>query len=168
MGRPALPISDPSEAEIASFWRRVDRSPGGVACWPWIGGHNLQGYGVVRFGGRMMNASRASWYLANGQIPDGSYVLHRCDNPVCVNPRHLFAGTQRENVADMDGKGRRARGYRVSIRGENHAAARLTDEAVAAIRSALAEGRTRRSIAREFGVSHTYVGMLARGELRVG
>lgn len=154
------------EHAIRRFWSHVDRSGGSTACWPWTAGTNIGGYGVTKLHGHLINASRAAWIIENGAIEPGLYVLHHCDRRICVNPRHLYVGSQRRNVADMDQRGRRARGYRVSRRGEDHQAARLTDETVAGIRAAVADGATRRAVAREFGVSHTYVGMLIRGEKR--
>lgn len=170
MGRPVLPISEPSHAEVLAFFDRVDRSAGRAACWPWTGVRNPQGYGVARIGGRQMNASRAAWFLEHGPILEGHYVLHHCDRPECVNPRHLFTGTQRENVADMDRKGRRARGYRISDphRGEHHQAAKLTDEQVEAIRVLRAAGWTQRRIGSLMGISHTHVGLIEQGRLRAG
>lgn len=80
---------------------------------------------------------------------------------------HLFVGTQQQNVADMDTKGRRGRGWHPIRRGEVHQAARLSDATVAEIRSAIASGEGQRRIASRFGISHTYVGKLGRREMRV-
>lgn len=169
MGRPTVTglQGDVDDLTIQRFWARVDRSGGGTACWPWTGGRNLGGYGVTKLQGHMVNASRAAWIITNGPIEPGLYVLHHCDHAICVNPRHLYAGSQRSNVTDMDRRGRRARGYRVSRRGEDHQAARLTDETVASIRADMAAGGKQRHVAARYGVSHTYVGMLVRGEKRV-
>lgn len=80
--------------------------PGLGSCWEWTGSRNKKGYGVFRAIGRVELAHRASWALANGLIPSGLCVLHKCDRPSCVNPAHLFIGTQADNVADMEAKGR--------------------------------------------------------------
>lgn len=87
------------------FWPRVDTSGGPDACWEWTRGRDPHGYG--RFATPNSDlAHRASWELHNGPIPAGLNVLHHCDNPPCVNPRHLFLGTQKDNVDDMVAKGR--------------------------------------------------------------
>jgi hypothetical protein len=84
---------------------KIDRR-GPDECWLWRGRKTVCGYGEVRFGGKSQLAPRVVYSLAVGPIPDGLYVLHRCDNPPCCNPAHLFVGTQRDNVADMMAKGR--------------------------------------------------------------
>lgn len=85
------------------FWSRVEKGP---ACWEWVGGRNADGYGEVRADGRMQKAHRVSWALAHGPIPPGMHVCHTCDNPPCVNPEHLFLGTNRANMRDRQAKGR--------------------------------------------------------------
>lgn len=98
------------------FWASVNRG-GENDCWIWTGAARPTGYGICRWRQRPDGAHRVSWEMANGRaVPDGMYVLHRCDNPQCVNPRHLFVGTHSDNMRDMLAKGRG--------RWRNHAAKR--------------------------------------------
>lgn len=98
---------------MGSTWRRSpeERFWGRVAiggpndCWEWTSSWQGQHGKVWRFG-RCIGAHVYSWILAHGELPDGSWVLHRCDNPPCVNPNHLFLGTSEDNQRDMAAKGR--------------------------------------------------------------
>lgn len=112
-----LPLRDRFEAKVQCT----------ESCWLWRGARYPAGYGVIWSGGKNVFAHRASWELAHGQIPDGQCVLHRCDNPSCVNPEHLFLGTKGENCSDRSAKGRDAFG-------ESNGMAKLTDERVRSIR----------------------------------
>lgn len=98
------------------FWMKVDKSAGPDDCWLWISGMS-NGYG--RFGirqGVIEYAHRMAWLLTKGPIPDGLFACHKCDNPRCVNPAHLFLGTHLDNIADRDAKGRVAKGDKAGAR----------------------------------------------------
>ncbi|WP_332763973.1 HNH endonuclease signature motif containing protein [Phenylobacterium sp.] len=137
---------------LASY--EIDKVSG---CWNWIGGRRSRRYGQIYAFGRRMSAHRASWMLNRGPIAAGLVVCHRCDNPLCVNPDHLFLGTQADNVADMDSKGRRGR-----VRGEAVNTAKLTAEQVLEIR-ALFGRLPHRMIAERFGVTKSQIDKIRSG-----
>ena len=103
--RRATAASWTNSRRLRMFWARVIKSDG---CWEWSGATNGHKYGRVMKGGRWTGAHRVSWVIHHGKIPDEALVLHRCDNPSCVNPAHLFLGTQEDNIRDMVRKGRHA------------------------------------------------------------
>jgi len=128
------------------FWEKVQRSDG---CWLWAGAHNQWGYGriVDVLGARkLVSAHRVSWEIHRGKIPVGLHVLHRCDNPPCVNPDHLFIGTARDNKADEVRKKRHNFGSRNGM-------AVLTDTLVSELRRRCAAGEQQLKLAREYGLS---------------
>jgi hypothetical protein len=86
------------------FWLRVRRVNSG--CWRWTGSLDSTGYGQVKRAGRRISAHRYAWEIARGPIAEGLAICHRCDDPRCVNPAHLFLGTQRDNIQDSVAKGR--------------------------------------------------------------
>jgi hypothetical protein len=90
------------------FWAKVDKSAGDAECWPWTAGRNRHGYGLYAFEGKTILANRGLWILLHGAVPEGRFVLHHCDNPPCVNPEHLYLGTQAENMRDLVVRGRHA------------------------------------------------------------
>jgi hypothetical protein len=136
------------------FWAKVDKDGPihpklGTRCWLSTGVKDKGGYGYMRVRGSLVSMHRYSWELHFGAIPDGLDVCHRCDNRVCVNPTHLFLGTQAGNNADMVAKDRQAKG-------EDFPQAKLTKEDVREIRRRYALGgprNTLRALASEFGVS---------------
>ncbi|MER6171321.1 HNH endonuclease [Streptosporangium sp. NPDC001681] len=102
---------------------------------------------------------RVAWELANGPIPDGMKVCHRCDNPPCCNPAHLFLGTIADNNADRDQKGRQ-----VSLQGEEHGSAKLTADQVDAIRELASADVPQELIARAVGIHKSHVSLISRGK----
>lgn len=135
-----------------TFWARVDKSGGAEACWECTGARDRQGYAYAYspITGKTSRAHRAAWIYTYGQIDSGLQVCHRCDNPACCNPSHLFLGTDAENKADMDGKGRRARGSR-----QGHAV--LDEESVGAICGLINAGLSDTAIGSQFGVARAVI-----------
>ena len=93
------------------FWNNVVVLTYDLGCWLWVSRTNEDGYGRTDWKGRSTFAHRVAWELKNGPIPDGLQVLHKCDNPPCCNPDHLFLGTNLDNVKDKISKGRMQRPF---------------------------------------------------------
>lgn len=90
-----------SQKYIDSFWSKVEKT-GENSCWKWKAFKNKQGYGRMGIGpSECVNAHRVSWVIHFGQIPERNFVCHKCDNPECTNPKHLFIGTRQDNINDM-------------------------------------------------------------------
>lgn len=135
-------------ASIADrFWSKVKKGPG---CWEWQAACDPDGYG--RFGGKL--AHRTAWLLTNGDA-GASCLLHKCDNPPCVRPDHLFLGTRADNLADMRRKGRERH-----ARGERAGKAKLTREQVLVIYRST---DSIRSLARDYGVSYASIHLIRTG-----
>ncbi len=145
---------------------KVDVNTG---CHEWTGGKTTQGYGNFRFNGRVSLAHRVSWTLRYGGITNGLHCLHKCDNPSCVNPEHLFLGTHQDNMADRDAKGRGKQ-----LRGEAHCSATITREQAQDVVNKLSVvkrhsgGRVKngelRRVADETGVSYLTVRSISGGQ----
>lgn len=142
------------------FWSKADTSGGPDSCWEWQDHRVRAGYGAVRVGDKIKRAHRVAYELAYGPIPAGHYVCHRCDNPPCVNPRHLFAGTPAENSQDRESKGRRK-----PARGSRSGMAKLTETDVVDILRRLQSGEKQKPIAAIYGVDFTLISMIKRGKI---
>src|SRR6185369_2637075 len=130
------------------LWPRLKIADNG--CWEWQGGTDKDGYGSLaanEYGKREQRTHRVAWILTFGKIPDGKWVLHKCDNPSCCNPSHLFLGDAASNNADMLTKGRQK--YMFGALCTN---AKLKEHQVLEIRRLHAEGMIQRKIAKQFGV----------------
>lgn len=142
------------------FWSKVDKRSADE-CWEWRGTRKESGYGrhwLPRLG-RYQQAHRVMWELRNGPVPAGQCVCHRCDNPGCVNPGHLFLATHLGNMRDKVAKGRAARQA-----GERHPGSKLTEAEVAGIRVAYAsENITQRQLAKRYGVVQRTVARIVTG-----
>lgn len=144
------------------FWSKV-KMRGLNECWEWQAvKRENNGYGLFGVEGTMLYAHRVAWSLMNGKIPDGMYVLHKCDNRSCCNPNHLFLGTHQDNMSDMVNKGRQSR---ISRPGAMNPNAKLTESQVIEIRSKYKlGGTTLKKLASEYGVSFSNISRVIRGQ----
>lgn len=142
-------------------------------CWEWTAAKYRNGYGRLRVGSlangtrRMALAHRVSFEMFNGPIPGEAVVMHVCDNPGCVNPGHLRAGTQKDNIRDCVAKGRHrpgAGGARTPQSGEKNGNAKLSAADVELIRRVVDSGEAKVHIATRFGISDTHVARIANRE----
>lgn len=148
------------------FWEKVDKR-GPDECWLWTASFKSGSYGSIRIGRRAVRAHRVSYELANGPIPEGdgahgTCVLHRCDTPSCVNPAHLFLGSQADNIHDCESK---SRGNHP--KGESVGTVRLSDHAVVALRCLrLVGGHTHHELSRLIDCSPAQVSNILSGKAR--
>ena len=175
-----MPRKYTPEESRRSFWAKVDRR-GHDECWPWLACRDRDGYGIVaRRAWGTAFAHRIAWILAYGEIPAGLCACHSCDNPSCVNPTHLWLGTNADNIADRHAKGRDARGDDIwarrepemhretmrawhrahpdkAARGERSGTAKLSTDDVIAIRASFASGASKAELARVYGVTRAAI-----------
>ena len=159
------------------FWAKVAKTDDG--CWNWTASKRYKGYGAFcyyRDDGTLVQgrAHRYSWEIHNGDIPDGMFVLHSCDNPACVNPDHLFLGTNQDNVDDMMRKGRHRPKTRNTVcvesgkwkKGTSHWNYRLDDSVIVAIRNDRLCGLSYSILSKKYGVNMSYVFRICTGKAR--
>jgi len=156
--------------DIARFWKKIHiRGPD--ECWEWQAAKVPYGHGHFSLEGREFRAHRIMWEIFNGPIPNGLFLCHRCDNPPCCNPRHLFLGTQADNIRDAVRKDRMATGERHgrhthperTARGEQNGQSKLTAKKVRAIRCKYSDGDINMgALAQEYGVHETAIQRIVR------
>lgn len=134
------------------FWDYVDKGEPGE-CWEWQAGVNGKGYGYFKVQGESVGAHRISYRLINGPIEDGLCVCHTCDNPACVNPAHLWLGTQSDNLKDAAKK----------LRNPGQTSAQLDPADVEEIRDRYERGETQQKLGDEFGVSQPEISRIVNG-----
>lgn len=133
----------------SKFWERVYKTN---YCWNWKAGKDEKGYGLF-WCKKTWRAHRFSWVVHYGEIPNNLHVLHKCDNPKCVNPEHLFLGTNQDNVNDKFKKGRN-----YNVKGEKHKLAKLNDTDIIEIRKLYNNGNfTLKEIAKKYKVYYTTI-----------
>ena len=150
------------DKDVERFWAKVDKSAGDQGCWEWIASRDKKGYGAFGLNGKRVQSHRLSAAMAGLDI-EGLCVCHKCDNPSCVNPDHLFAGTKADNNRDMVEKGRASRFKGSMNKGSAHGNSKLTEEDVVEIKERLRAGETQTSIAKDFGVSRITVSHINTG-----
>lgn len=153
-----MQIERTAEEVRSLFWKRV-AILGHDECWEWRGCKTDSGYAQIWINKRGYYVHRIAWLLTHGDIPEGVFVLHRCDNRICVNLNHLFLGSHQDNMDDKVSKGRQHH-----PRGELHGAAKLTDETVLRIRG-MYPLYNQYQLSEMFGVSQAHISHIIRREV---
>lgn len=153
-----VPIPDFGSATLARFEAKIDRQGD---CHIWMAYTDKRGYGHLNVRGQPYLATRVAYKLATGEDPKELLVCHRCDNPSCVNPDHLFLGTNADNMRDRDAKGRVARG---SNSGPNRrGSGKLNEAVVIEIKRAISNGARTSDMAKQYGVGQPQISNIKHG-----
>lgn len=151
-------FEQPSHKTLDRFNAYIDKTPNEKGCWVWVG--SITYYGYARFHITRLNcvmASRYQYFLCYGNFTTALRVCHKCDNPRCVNPEHLFLGTDKDNMQDKKAKGR-------ALNGENIKQHKLTDDQIDEIRGLWLTGEyTQSQIGSKFGVDQSHISLVVRG-----
>ena len=140
---------------IDRFYRGFKKG-GRSECWSWLKGKDDEGYGCIYFDGKRTRSHRVSYRLYYGIIPDGLHVLHRCDNPSCVNPYHLFLGTNKDNMKDKVSKNRQNKGSYVHC-------SKLTKEEVLEVVYLVSQGWSERKVSYFYNINSSSVNKIMTG-----
>ena len=144
---------------ISRFWLKVDIGSDDD-CWEWLACKNPKGYGQFQYEKSIQQAHRVSYMINIGKIPDGLFVLHNCDNPSCVNPNHLFLGTNQDNVQDKVNKNRVHH-----PKGELNGRSKLTKKDIRTIRKLYASGNYfQYQLGEMFGVTQPTIGSIVNNQ----
>jgi hypothetical protein len=141
----------------ARFLSKVDKN-GDNGCWVWTGGKDRTGYGKVKIAGKTLRPHRVSYELYLGEIPDGLFVLHSCDNRPCVNPAHLSVGTHQQNMKERNERGRTAKGEGLRL-------LKLTEQDVREIKILLGFGFSVRELGKMYNVDFTLISCIKRNKI---
>ncbi len=153
-----LKLTRPTAEE--RFWRKVKKGQN-HECWNWLGCYNNSGYGQVRIDRKSILVHRFSWEIHKGKIPDEMCVLHKCDNPFCVNPNHLFLGTNQDNINDKMNKNRQP-----DLKGEKNGNSKLTLDQVKHIKQLCYEGKfLQKEIAKMFNMSYSLISDINKNKI---
>jgi hypothetical protein len=158
-----LTIPELTQEEIGRFNEKVDRAG---SCWLWLAGKDQDGYGGFKLRGKGLRASRVAYRIHRGD-PEQLEVCHRCDNPPCVNPEHLFLGTAKDNQRDKWNKGRQNEAFNkpeVKARGSRVNTSKLSEDQAREAIDRLKRGERQVIIARDLGVNRHSIYAIAHGK----
>lgn len=156
-----IPIATPTIEDVKRFLSfRWISGEDEDDCHYWMGGKAKDGYGHFWFNGRTIKAHRFAFFIHTGIDPGELLILHSCDHPDCINPFHLFDGTNEDNMRDKMEKGRH-----VIVLGESHGRSKLTESDILEIRNLNKEGYSKKTIAKEFGVKERLIYRIVKKEL---